>query len=143
MPIPAPEDLLRQRATEFKETFELLPDAEERMRYLIQLGRSYPAMDEKHRVKENLLAGCISQLWIHPEVRDGLCYFQMDADALTPKGTAALLCGFYNGIPPKLVATSEPNFIQECGLGSYLTPSRQSGLSSLRRFIRSFAEANA
>jgi cysteine desulfuration protein SufE len=143
MPTPAPEELLRQRASEFKETFELLPDAEERMRDLIQLGRSYPAMEEKHRVKENLLAGCISQLWIHPELRDGLCYFQMDADALTPKGTAALLCGFYNGIPAKLVATIEPDFIQECGLGSYLTPSRQSGLSSLRRFIRGFAEANA
>lgn len=141
MSTPTPENLLRQRAAEMKETFELLPDAEERLRHLIQLGRSYPRMEEQYRVKDNLLVGCISQLWIHPELRDGLCFFQMDADALTPKGTAALLCGFYNGIPPKLVAATEPDFIKECGLGNYLSPSRQSGLSSLRRFIRSFAEA--
>lgn len=139
----SPESLLQSRAAEFIEAFELLPDAEERMRYLITLGKNYPVMDEASKVDANLIPGCISRLWVQPEIRDGVCQFQMDADAMMPKGVAALLCRYYEGIPPQVVATTEPEFLEKCGLSNYLTPSRQSGLNGLKKFIRTFAQSHA
>jgi len=134
--------LLALRAEKLAYTFQLLPDNEERLRYLITLGRRYPALDPVHRLEANLLSGCISQLWIYAEIREGLCFFQMDADALISKGMAALLCEFYNAAPPYAVATYEPNFLISTGLTSLISPSRQSGLGSLRQTIRSFAMNN-
>ena len=122
-----------------KETFQLLPDGVERLRYLITLGRQYPVMEQQHRVESNLLSGCISQLWFWPVLRDGTCHFQMGADAMISKGLAALLCSFYTDATPAEIIVTEPDFLTDCGLAGHISASRQTGLSSLRRSIRYFA----
>lgn len=134
-----PEPAMEATANEIVEAFELLPNPEERLRHLMDLGKQYPPMDPAHRVEENLLHGCLSSLWLWPELRNGRCFFQMDADALTPKGTAALLCHFYNGGTPQAIASTEPDFLQDCGTARLISPSRQSGLGHLRAVIRRFA----
>ena len=52
--------------------FALFEDWEERYRYLIDLGRTLPAMDDGLKTDENLVQGCTSRVWCSGEnVRQG------------------------------------------------------------------------
>lgn len=131
---------IQDKQNEIIETFAILPDMEEKFRWIMESGDKYPAIDPKHRVDGNLLPGCISQLWLHPELRDGKCHFEMDADAKISKGMAAVVCGVYEGETPADVAAADMGFLEEAGLAQMLSSNRSNGLSNLRRRIREFAE---
>jgi cysteine desulfuration protein SufE len=128
-----------QKRDTFAENLRLLPDTEERFRYLIQLGRKFPPLDEALRTKENLLPGCMSNLWFCPEFRDGRCHYRMDADAALVKGVAALFCSLYSGEKPGTVIANEPDFLEENGLTMHLSSRRLTGLGNLRGAIKKFA----
>jgi cysteine desulfuration protein SufE len=123
----------------FIENLTLLPDTEERFTYLIGLGRKFPPLPDELRKDENLLPGCMSNLWFCPEFRDGLCHYQMDADAALVKGVAALFCSLYSGETPETVINNEPDFLEDCGLTVHLSSRRLTGLGSLRAAIKKFA----
>ncbi len=131
---------LEQKRADLVETIGLLPDGEERMAYLLSRGRKYPALDAVHKTPDRLLPGCVSQLWIYPEFRDGLCFFGMDADALITKGIAAVVCGFYSGETPAAILAMEPDFLAEVGITQVLSPNRANGLASLRSRIKAYAQ---
>lgn len=140
MPTDSQSTRLKEKANELKETFDLLPNAEERLMHLMNLGKRYPAMPEEYRVEENLLAGCISRLWVKPELRDGHAHFYMDAEALISKGVAALICDFYSDATPAEILTFDQQALAQSGVAQLLSPSRQSGLSSMLRTIHAFAQ---
>lgn len=120
-----------------------LPDAEERLMYLMAKAKKWPAMDATLKSDERLLPGCVSRLWLYPEFRDGRCWFKMDAEALISKGIAAVVCGFYDGEPPAEIIATEPDFLAEAGLTQVLSANRSNALSNLRKRIKAYAEACA
>ena len=130
--------LLDKRA-ELIDAFQTLPDGEERLGYLLSMGKRFPVLPDAEKNDDLLLPGCMSRLWLLPEYRDGRCHFRMDADAQIVKGIAALVCGFYNGELPADIAATELDFLAEAGVPQLLTPNRRSGLSSLRGRIKGFA----
>lgn len=126
-----------------KEDLSFLPDAEERFRYILDLGRSYPALSDDLKTKDVLLPGCLSQLWLVPEFKDGKCTFGMDADAHITKGIAAMVCNLYNGETPEAILATDLEFLSELGIPQVLSANRRNGLSNLRHKIRSFAVESA
>ena len=131
---------LEQKRAELVETIGLLPDGEERLAYLLSRGRKFPALDSRYKTEERLLPGCVSQLWLVPEFRDGRCFFGMDADALIAKGIAAVVCEFYSGEPPADIIAPELDFLREVGVTQVLSPNRANGLASLRQRIKAYAQ---
>ena len=131
---------LEQKRADLIETIGLLPDGEERLAYLLSQGRKFPPLDAVHKTPDRLLPGCVSQLWIYPEYRDGRCYFHMDADALITKGIAAVVCNFYSGETPADIVATEPDFLGEVGITQVLSPNRANGLASLRQRIKAYAQ---
>ena len=75
------------------EDFSVFPDWTEKYEYLIGLGKALPPMDEKDKVDENLIKGCQSRVWLHPESRNGRIYFSADSDALITKGLISMITG--------------------------------------------------
>lgn len=130
---------LEAKAREFEESLSLLPDMEEKFTYLIQLGRKYPPLPAHLHTEEHLLPGCMSNLWLCPEFKDGLCYYHMDADAALVKGVAAMLCGLYSGEKPEDILKFDPRFMEESGLTLHLSSRRLTGLGNLRGAIKKFA----
>lgn len=131
---------LEQKRADLIETIGLLPDGEERLAYLLSRGRKFPALEANLKTEDRLLPGCVSQLWLVPEFRGGLCYFRMDADALITKGIAAVVCDFYTGETPADIITMETDFLGEVGITQALSPNRANGLASLRQRIKAFAQ---
>jgi len=124
-----------------RETLEILPDNEERLLYFLDEGKRYPALDSSLLTEERLLPGCLSQLWIAPEYRDGKCFFGMHADALTTKGIAAVVCNLYNGETPETIVAQELDFLTDAGIYQVISTNRRNGLSNLRGRIKAFAVA--
>jgi len=141
MPRNAEEDILeiQSRKDALIQKLNLLPPGEERLLFVMQLGRKYPAMDEQLKTPDRLLPGCISQLWIETENTDGTLTFPMDADAAISKGIAAAVCGFYNGLCAEAILAVEPDFFEQTGLTSLISPNRSNALSSLRKYIAASA----
>ena len=82
---------------------ELLPfdDHFERFNYIIDRAKSADPLPEDCKIDTFLIKGCISQLWVFPQFKDGKCIFLADSDASITKGTAGLLCELYSNETPE------------------------------------------
>ena len=67
---------------ELIENFELLEDWEDKYRYLIDFGGGLEPLDEKFKTEEFKVKGCQSQVWLVPELKDGILSFKGDSDAI-------------------------------------------------------------
>jgi cysteine desulfuration protein SufE len=120
--------------------FELLDDWEERYRYVIELGRLLPDLDEKFRTPEYKVSGCASQVWIHAEHDGKLLKFTGDSDALIVKGLVAITFMMFSGkTPEQILAQDAAAVFTRLGLKDHLTPQRSNGLFSMVARIKSDA----
>ena len=93
-----------ERFEDIAADFELLDDWEDRYRYVIELGRSMPPLDEALRVPATKVEGCASQVWIAPRLEgEGAAArfdFSGDSDAMIVRGLIAVLHALYAGLGP-------------------------------------------
>lgn len=118
------------------EDFNILSDWMDRYDYLIDMGRSLPPLDERHKIDENKITGCQSDVWLHAYVDNGKIFFEADAGAIITKGLISLLISVYSGQPLQDVADAEMEFIEQIGLKDQLTPTRSNGLMSMLKRIK-------
>jgi len=122
------------------ENFALFDDWEERYRYLIDLGRKLPKMDESLKTEENLVQGCTSRVWLKAEIHRDTLTFVADSDAHIVRGLVALLFAAYNN-----VKISEINKIDidsafnKIGLSQNLSPNRRNGFFAMVQRIKSYS----
>ena len=76
---------------ELTENFELLEDWEDKYRYIIDLGEKLPPLDEKFKTEEWKVRGCTSQVWLVPEIKNGIISFKGDSDAAIVKGIVSIV----------------------------------------------------
>lgn len=131
------------RIAEVIDNFSFLDDWDERFRYLIDLGRKLPPMDESLKTEETKVRGCTSQVWIIDEVLPGTpprLQFRADSDAHIVKGLIAVLLSIYdNRSPEEILAVDIKNAIAELGFAEHLSPNRANGLFSMVERIRQLA----
>ncbi|MCC7304624.1 MAG: SufE family protein [Alphaproteobacteria bacterium] len=122
------------------ENFALFDDWEGRYRYLIDLGRGLPAMDEALKTDETLVRGCTSRVWLVAQTKDGTFHFTADSDAHIVRGLIALLVAAYQDKPVSEVSkiNIEETF-RAIGLEEHLSPNRRSGFYAMVERIRQLA----
>jgi cysteine desulfuration protein SufE len=123
------------------ESFSLFDDWEERYRYLIDIGRTLPIMDESLKNDQTLVRGCTSRVWLYPTISgEGVLTFVADSDAHIVRGLIALLHTAYNGVNVNEIAAVDVNSaFDEIGLSQNLSPNRRSGFFSMVERIRGLA----
>ena len=52
---------------EIVDEFSMFEDWMERYEYMIELGKSLPLIDPKHKTDNNIIKGCQSKVWLHAE----------------------------------------------------------------------------
>lgn len=131
--------MAQQKLNEMIENFALFDDWEERYRYLIDLGRALPALDDSLKTEENLVRGCTSKVWLIPEINNGKLYFQADSDAHIVRGLVALLTEAYNGLHTDEIGKIDiEGFFSQIGMNQHLSPSRRNGFFSMVEKIKEF-----
>lgn len=120
------------------EALHFLPDAQERLAELVRRGAAHE-LPEALKTEARQVPGCVSRVWLHGEVADGVLRLRCDADSPMVKGLAAALCDLYSGAPPEEVVAVAPRFWEACGLHKVLSPTRLNGLAALRARIVALA----
>ena len=129
------------------QNFDILTDWEDRYRYIIELGRKLPSFDEKYKIDDNLVQGCVSQVWLVTDVRDGdppVIEFRADSDAQIVKGLVAILLSLYSGKTAREILTADIRGIfQKLELAKHLSLNRANGFASMVKRIHELALATA
>ena len=124
------------------EDFELLGDWEERIAYLIELGRGLDPLPDEERTDANKVRGCASQVWLINEGSPGgLLSYRGDSDAHIVRGLIAVLLRLYNGRTAEdILAFDAAAGFAKLGLTGALTQQRSNGLAAMVQRIRRDAE---
>ena len=131
--------MMTDALNELISNFALFDDWEDRYRYLIDLGRSLPKMDEDLKTDETLVPGCTSRVWIVSDVRDGKLFFIADSDAHIVRGLIALLDKVYQGQDLKLLGDIDIELaFAQMGLDQNLSPNRRNGFFAMVERIRGY-----
>lgn len=121
--------------------FEIYDDWLDRYNYLIEMGKSLPVIDPKHKTDNNLIHGCQSRVWLHAEHENGKIYFTADSDAVITRGIISLLVRVFDNRTPDEIINANLDFINTIGLTQHLSPTRSNGLASMIKQIKIYALA--
>ena len=125
---------------EIAEDFEFLDEWEDRYRHVIELGKAMEPLDEALKVPATKVHGCVSQVWLISDIRDGHFHFRGDSDAMIVRGLIAILGALYNGLTPdEVLAVDAPAELARLGLDQHLSAQRSNGLRSMVERIRKLA----
>lgn len=133
---------------EIVENMELFDDWEDRYRYVIDLGRELPALDESRRTPATKVEGCASQVWLVPEVRDAAdgarLHFEGDSDAMIVRGLIAILIAMVSGQRVADIPTlGIRDQLARMQLDQALSAQRSNGLRAMVDRIEGIARAAA
>jgi len=123
------------------EEFSVFDDWIDKYNYLIDLGKTLPAIDVKYKTNDYIIEGCQSKVWLHPSFDNGIINFTADSDAIITKGIVALVVRILSGRTPEEIMKADLHFIDGIGLRQNLSPTRSNGLLSMVKQIKLYAIA--
>lgn len=123
------------------EEFSVFDDWMDKYNLLIEYGKDLPAIDPKFKVKDYLIEGCQSKVWLHPSFNGNKISFTADSDAIITRGIVGLLIRVLSGHTPDEILSAELYFIDKIGLRQNLSPTRSNGLLSMVRQMKLYAMA--
>jgi cysteine desulfuration protein SufE len=125
---------------EMIDDFGFLEDWEDRMRYVIELGKALPDLPDADKTAENKVQGCASQVWLSVSSGDGadpVMHFRGDSDAFIVRGLVAIVLEAYSEKKASdVVAFDALDLFKQIGLLEHLTAQRANGLRSMIQRIR-------
>ncbi len=123
------------------EEFSMFDDWMDKYNLLIDIGKDLPVIDPKYKVKDFLIEGCQSKVWLHPDFDGAVITFRADSDAIITRGIVALLIKVLSGRTPEEIIVTDLYFIEKIGLRQNLSPTRSNGLLSMVRQMKLYAMA--
>jgi cysteine desulfuration protein SufE len=121
--------------------FSLFDDWMDKYNLMIDIGKELPAIDPKYKVKDFLIEGCQSKVWLHPAYDGNVISFTADSDAIITRGIVALLIKVLSFRSPDEIIAADLYFIDKIGLRQNLSPTRSNGLLSMVRQMKLYALA--
>jgi len=122
------------------ETLSFFDSWEERYKYIIDLGKELPPIDDSLKVEENIVRGCQSQVWLVPEADGEVFKFLVDSDAHIVKGLLAVVLSAFNGKTAEAILDFDvESYFKQLDLVRHLSPSRGNGLRAMVKKIQDAA----
>jgi cysteine desulfuration protein SufE len=117
---------------------------EDRYKYIIDLGKELPPMDDAKKDDAHLVRGCQSQVWIDHSLESDRLWFEVDSDAFIVKGLLGVVLAAYNGKTPQQVLDFDvEGYFEELSLLKHLSPTRGNGLRAMVKRIQVIAQTTA
>lgn len=131
---------------DIRDSFAFFDSWEDKYRFVIEIGRDLPPLDEALKIEENLVRGCQSQVWLvadYDPAKDSLT-FAIDSDAHIVRGLIAIILAAFNGhSPAEILAFDIEGLFEDLELLQHLSPSRGNGLRAMVARIRGIAVEHA
>jgi len=129
---------------DIRDAFQFFDSWEDKYRFVIDLGKSLPALPEEQRTDANLVRGCQSQVWMVSrfDPASGALDLQLDSDAHIVRGLIAIVLAAYDDrTPTDILAFDIEGLFAELALLAHLSASRGNGLRAMVSRIRETATA--
>ena len=127
---------------ELIDNFSFLDGWEEKYQYVIDLGHKLEPLDEKFKTDDWKVKGCQSQVWLVPQIQNGVFHCKGDSDAILVKGIISIVLLIYNDKTAAEIKNIDVTKIfVKLGLEENLTPSRRNGMLSMVEKIKQYAAA--
>ena len=121
--------------------FAVFDDWMDKYNFLIELGKDLPVIDPRYKIRDYLIEGCQSKVWLYPEYNGSVIRFYADSDAIITRGIVSLLIKVLSGRTPDEIMNADLYFIDSIGLRQNLSPTRSNGLLSMVRQMKLYAMA--
>ena len=121
---------------QIEEDFSYLEEWDNKYEYIIEMGKSLPLIPEELKTDENKVSGCQSQVWVKPEMKDGVIFFKADSDAIITKGLISLLVKVLSGQKPEDIVSADLSFLDKIGMKEHLSPTRANGLMNMIKRLK-------
>ena len=130
-----------EKIDEVKDIMDSFFDPLDRYRYLMDQGELAETFNEEYRLPEFKVAGCVSQVWLVPEYKNGVIKYYSDSDAQITKGVVTVFSNIYGGHTPDEIVSNERNLTEELNFGNILSVNRRNGAYSMLLKIKEYAKA--
>lgn len=130
-------DSIEATLDELADDFDVLEDWEQRIAYVIDMGKDLAPLPDEDRTEANKVPGCAAQVWLASSADGDLLTFRADSDSAISKGNVALLLKLYSGrTAAQILAFDARAALDRLGLPQALTRQRANGLNSMVGRIR-------
>lgn len=126
---------------EIVEEFSLFDNKNDKYNYIIEIGKKLPPLSDEHKVDGNLIKGCQSKVWLHPELEKDKIRYEVDSDALIVRGIVGLLVRVFSEQKPEDIVQTDLFFIKDIGLDQMLSMTRSNGLAAMIKQMKLYALA--
>ncbi len=125
--------------------FDFFDNWEDKYKYIIELGKNCPSLNENEKNNDNKVDGCASQVWLitkKEKLNDKIVLkFKGDSDALIVKGLVVILFSIFSEkSPDEIIKINAFEKLRNLDLERNLTMQRSNGLSSMVKRIKEEAE---
>ena len=125
--------------------FDFFDNWEDKYKYIIELGKNFPSLNEEEKNNDNKVDGCASQVWLiikKEKIGDKIILkFRGDSDALLVKGLVVILFSIFSEkSPDEIIKIDAFEKLRNLDLERNLTMQRSNGLSSLFKRIKEEAQ---
>ena len=131
-------DILQRKAQILAE-LKAISDKDERLKAIIEYGKSMPTLPEALKIDAFLVKGCISKAWLMPQIIDERLSFLADSEAMIVKGIIALVLKVYNHSSALEIQSMPADFLAEAGITELLSMNRRNGLRNILTMIQNYA----
>ena len=137
---------------DIKDTFEFFDSWEEKYKFIIELGKELPDLDEQFKTDQYLVRGCQSQVWLHHHIETAdndsqgpetaRLVLHMDSDAFIVRGLIHIVTAAYADKSAQQVADYDIlGLFEELDLLAHLSATRGNGLRAMVDRIQHIANA--
>ena len=125
--------------------FDFFDSWEDKYKYIIELGKNFPSLNEEEKNNDNKVDGCASQVWLiikKEKIGDKIILkFRGDSDALLVKGLVVILFSIFSEkSPDEIIKIDAFEKLRNLDLERNLTMQRSNGLSSMVKRIKEEAQ---
>jgi len=119
------------KLTKLVEKLNKSEDPKRKYEYILWLGKKLKEPESKIIIEENKVRGCVSEVYVKANFKDGKLYWEGYSDALITKGLLAFLINGLDELTPIEIVNVDKKFIEDTGLKASLTPSRSNGFLNI------------
>lgn len=131
---------LEKKLEAYKEDFAWLGDDNEKVEFIIEMGKKNVPLAPDEKTDETLVKGCSSRAWLVMECKDGRVHIKAEGESALAKGMIALLLGIFNDQKAEDILAFDPKKLYDLGLDALLSPVRQQGLEAFLGYVYGFAK---
>lgn len=132
--------LINENIEKYKTILSMFSDNNERYKFLIDLARKAKPFPEEFRLENFKVHGCMSQVWLVPQLSDGKVNYYSDSDAMIVKGTVTLVSDIYSGHTAQEILSNDKNLMEELDLGNILSMNRRNGAYNMLNMVKEHAK---